>query len=422
MVELMSYKEVIKKIKEETNATDEEIEKNAEEIEKRFGPIIKTQDFLYYLVAEHKYNIKLPKITEISDNGGGERKEPIDLKLNELNRDRADSLIKNRQSINVEGFIFDQLKTPTRKGSEKYNFTIVSEDGSAIGLTAGDEATQIWDDADVRPHKYVQIKNSSVFLPSPKALPRISISRFSEVKVLKVKKNMEDIISNISEDFAKDGDIVYAEGFVTDVKKGNEYIGCTKCSSKMVGKDGKILDECPKCKNTESKKYHGLRINIFDGTISSIVNMPPIMVDRNEDDFMRQLVRMYGKWKEDRKEMSYIKHKILDGFKDKKASPLSKNKVDKKTEPKKTKPKEDEKDQEKNESNLSKKQKSVFEGTVKQYGRASKKIVIKHLKKVTDDEKEIESIIKSAIDEGFIKYFEEEDGTVDDTVLEWCSE
>lgn len=394
------YKDIIKKIKEETSATDADIEKHVEDIKKRFGTIIKTDYFLYHLVAEISYGLKMPKLTSITSTQAD--KKPVKFKLKDFTKDRASKLVKSKQPICVEGFVFNKVKTPTRKGGEKYNFILVSESGTAMGLTAGDSATQLWEDVNIKTGDYIEIDNCSIFMPTEKSSPKLSVSQYSVITKQDTDKTMDKVIPNISENFAEDGSLVVTEGFVTDEQLGKKYQGCSKCTSKMETKEGKLLAKCKKCDGTDVIELFGKRINVFDGSVHAICNFPPGVVRKLDEELLRKLIRLYGTWDAVRKEIRYVKYEILDGVEAKKATPLA-QKVIKKSK-------------ETTSGDLTEAQCNVFEKIVKLYHQATVKVVNKHL--VSDagvkDDKEAEKIIKKAVEQGIVK--EVKNGTA----LEWC--
>lgn len=61
----MNSEEIILLIKQLTSATDDELTQAAIEVKRRYGLVIKTEDFLYYRVAIDCYHLELPPFLEL---------------------------------------------------------------------------------------------------------------------------------------------------------------------------------------------------------------------------------------------------------------------------------------------------------------------------------------------------------------------
>jgi len=58
-LKLLPASETIEILKTKLGVTDEELAQKAAEIKQRFGPVVETDDFLYYLIAKECYSLDL---------------------------------------------------------------------------------------------------------------------------------------------------------------------------------------------------------------------------------------------------------------------------------------------------------------------------------------------------------------------------
>lgn len=430
MGQIMGYEDIIEKIKEATGATDEEIAQKAQEIEKRYGPVIKTKDFLYYRVAEDCFKVKMPKITEI---GRRKCKEVTTEEL--LDKELAKKLSDDNISVSIEGYVFSPRDALSKKKKPKINFSLIDKTGTVSASVVSEPGVQNWNDLDIKNGDYVAIENAGIFMRDAKSRPSVNIGQFSIIEKLKKAEGMESVVVNVAESVANDGAIVYTEGFVTDldVKK---YIGCSECYKKMTDKDGNELDKCPKCKKAiETEEFSLVRLNVFDGSVSVVVSLTPqIAKETDYNKFAQSFLRIYGRWNKVRNEIGYFKHETVEKFspvdaRRKKLAAAAKQKEDLKKAPKLKKLKDEEinghveqpeepeepedepepeekpKTKSKGSSKLTKEQMQVFEGVVKFYKQASTTIVTKTLinKAEVKNEKDAAKVIDIAVAEGLVK-------------------
>jgi hypothetical protein len=274
-----------------------------------FGAAVRTDDFLYYLVAKQEYGIDMPKLDTSTQKKGkgrrddGEERTTRVVTATEVTHEFASTA--GNSNFSTRGWVIDPRRGETKSsGKQKVTAVLIDETGQTQLNAFGDENAERWFEVigDTYP-AFVQFDGVQAF-----ALGRdgatLTFGKYTRVQTVAAEQApypLASVLPDAAEASVVDRQVARISGVVVEERR-NSYQACTNCRRSM-----KKARVCANCGGTDATTAEMHNIVLMDGATRHTLVLGADLAPRR--DLYGIPVEAIGRYKADPGEFVAVSYK-----------------------------------------------------------------------------------------------------------------